>query len=61
MKILHPLVNRTSPKGEAFLGKCASCGKENITFEQLNTDECPNPRGMDMDTAIIEAIMGNGT
>jgi len=52
----HFLVNRTSPKGQPFIGTCAACGKQGITFEQLSTDECENVRGMTREEAILEAI-----
>lgn len=55
---LHPLVNRTSPKGVSFLGTCASCGKRGITFEMLSKDECENVRNMTQEEALIEAIEG---
>ena len=56
----HPLVNRTSPKGsgKSFLGTCASCGKQNITFEMLPTDECENVRQMSQEEALLEAVTG---
>jgi hypothetical protein len=52
----HPLINRTSQKGTPFLGTCASCGKDNITFEMLPTDECINPRNMSQEQSLLEAI-----
>lgn len=55
----HPLVNRTSPIGSPFLGTCASCGKDNITFEILSIEECPNPLNMTNENALLKAIKGN--
>lgn len=52
----HPLVNRTSPKGQDFLGTCASCGKTGITARGLMEDECTNPKGMTQEEAVLEAI-----
>jgi hypothetical protein len=53
----HLLVNRTSPKGEPFIGTCAACGKTGITFD--NTDEyCENQRGLTQEQAVLEAIEG---
>jgi hypothetical protein len=52
----HPLVNRTSPKGQPFLGTCASCGKTNIPFDKISTEECENWRGMTREQAILEAL-----
>jgi len=54
----HPLVNRTSPIGTDFVGTCASCGKEGLTFEVMATEECSNPLGMTNETALIQAIEG---
>lgn len=52
----HPLVNRTSPIGTAFVGICAACGKRGLTFDIMSTDKCENPRGMTHEQALIEAI-----
>jgi hypothetical protein len=55
----HPLVNRTSPKGEgnSFVGTCAACGKQNITLEMLQADEdCENVRNMTQEEALLEAL-----
>lgn len=52
----HPLVNRTSPKGQAFIGTCAACGMTGITFGRLTADECENVRGMTQEEAVLEAI-----
>jgi hypothetical protein len=53
----HPLVNRTSPKGQSFVGTCAACGKTGLTFKTMHED-CPNQREMTREQAIIEAIEG---
>jgi hypothetical protein len=52
----HPLVKRTSPKGQDFLGTCASCGKTNITAEQVSSEECSNPSGYTRERALMEAL-----
>jgi hypothetical protein len=52
----HLLVNRTSPKGQPFVGTCAACGKQNITFKELSTDECDNVRAMTREHALVEAV-----
>ena len=57
----HLLVNRTSPKGQPFLGTCAACGKQNLTFDDLPKDECENVRGMTREQAIVEAVRGDVT
>jgi hypothetical protein len=51
----HPLVNRTSPKGQPFLGTCATCGKTNIPLDKVSTEECEKP-GMTYEQAILAAI-----
>ena len=56
----HLLVNRTSPKGEPFVGTCAACGKQGLTLEATrDDDDCPNQRGMTKEQALIEAIEGD--
>jgi hypothetical protein len=55
----HPLVNRTSPKGQPFLGTCAACGKRDITFEALSRDDCENVRGVTYEQAVVEAVKGD--
>lgn len=51
----HPLINRTSPKGQAFVGTCAACGKTGLTGAATR-GECENPRGMTNESALLEAI-----
>ena len=53
---LH-LVNRTSPKGEPFIGTCSLCG-QSMSLREATTTECPNQRGLTQDDALIEAISG---
>lgn len=50
-------INRTSPKGQPFVGTCALCGRAGLTFADMRT-ECENPRGLSPDEALIEAIKG---
>lgn len=54
----HPLINRTSPYGQPFIGTCASCGKTGITMGQMR-EECQNPRNMTQEQALVEAIKGS--
>jgi hypothetical protein len=51
----HPLVRRTSPKGQPFLGTCATCGKTDIPFEAVSVEECKNPT-MTYEQAILTAL-----
>ncbi len=32
------LIERTSPKGEKFVGRCSLCGKPNLTTKDANED-----------------------
>lgn len=51
----HPLINRTSPKGQKFVGTCAACGKPGLTFSAMQED-CENVRGMTQESALLEAV-----
>ena len=51
---LHSL-RRTNPKGQDFVGVCVLCGKENLTFSDMNS-ECENVRGIGQDDALFEAL-----
>lgn len=50
-------INRTSPKGQPFVGTCALCGKAGLTLDAMR-EECENPRGLSADDAVVEAIKG---
>ena len=52
---MHAL-NRTSPKGQPFVGTCSQCGKQGVTIKQMRTEECPNIRGISEDQALLEAL-----
>lgn len=56
---MHPLVNRTSPKGMSFVGTCAACGKRGLTFKDLKED-CPNQRAMTFEAALVEGVAYGG-
>ena len=49
-------LERTSPKGGAFIGICTLCGKPGLTLKDFAEDECENPRGLSADEAVLEAI-----
>jgi len=51
----HPALERTSPKGQPFIGYCRSCGKQGLTPKDID-EECPNPKGFTKETALIDAI-----
>lgn len=50
-------LERTSPIGEKFIGKCVLCGQEGLTFKQA-LEHCPNPKGITKDDAVIMALEG---
>lgn len=55
----HALI-RTSPYGEAFVGTCMKCGKEDLPLNAM-WDECPNPSGMTDAQAMAIAIRGGNS
>lgn len=54
----HGPIERTSPKGQDFVGYCVKCGKEGLTFADLN-EECPNPAGIGKNEAVLMAVRGD--
>jgi hypothetical protein len=52
-------LERTSPTGpgQEFIGTCRLCGTPNLPMSAVFED-CPNPRGLTEDEALIEAIEG---
>lgn len=55
------LIDRTSPQGpgQKFVGTCRLCGKQGLTFADMN-EQCPNPSNMSQDDTLIAAIDGEG-
>lgn len=53
---IHAL-ERTSPKGQQFVGLCTKCGKPGLTFADLN-EPCANPAGINAGEALLYAIAG---
>jgi hypothetical protein len=51
------LLDRTSPKGEYFIGTCRLCGTQGLRMEQAN-ERCANPTGVTAEQAILDAIAG---
>lgn len=49
-------LNRTSPKGQAFVGTCFQCGRAGITLEMMAGEDCENVRALTQEQAVIEAI-----
>ena len=54
----HLIINRTSPKGQPFVGTCAACGRTGLTFANMKDDDCENVRGMSQEEAVLEAVVG---
>lgn len=50
-------IERTSPKGQAFVGTCRLCGKMNLPMSAVHED-CENVRGLSAEEALIETMMG---
>ena len=50
-------IERTSPKGEKFVGTCSLCGRQGLTILQ-SQDDCENLRGLTEDQALVEAVKG---
>lgn len=48
-------LERTSPKGQYFIGTCTLCGKGNLTMSAVHED-CENVRGLTKEEALIEMI-----
>ena len=50
-------IERTSPKGDHFIGYCTKCGKDGLLLSDMQ-EECANPGGITQDEALIAAIVG---
>lgn len=57
MPVYHA-IERTSPKGQNFIGTCRLCGTPNLPMSAVH-EECPNQRGLTQDEALIETITGD--
>jgi hypothetical protein len=51
-------LERTSPKGGPFIGRCVLCGKPGLKSSDA-LKPCPNPRGVTSNESVINAIEGN--
>lgn len=49
-------VERTSPKGQQFIGTCRLCGLTGLTSSGALQD-CENVRGLSEDEAMVESIL----
>jgi len=50
-------LERTSPKGGPFLGRCVLCGAADLPSKAALW-ACPNPRGASSNRALLDAIEG---
>lgn len=50
-------LQRTSPKGQDFVGTCTLCGTPGLTMKNVH-DECPNQRSLTQEEAVLEAVTG---
>lgn len=50
-------LERTSPKGQKFVGYCTKCGKENLSLASM-PEPCPADRLDSDEAALIRAIEG---
>lgn len=51
-------LERTSPIGEMFVGRCVLCGKEGLTTASM-VQECANPARISQDDAMLAALEGD--
>lgn len=51
-------VERTSPKGQPFIGTCRLCGKPNLGMSAA-LEDCENVRGLTAEEAMMESIVGD--
>ena len=57
MKTTMHSLRRTSPFGESFVGNCVLCGKEGLTFKDMNK-RCSNKTKKTQEDVLIDAIKG---
>lgn len=51
-------LERTSPKGEDFVGRCVLCGAKGLPMKAA-LERCENPTGVTQDGALLDAIGGH--
>lgn len=51
-------IERTSRKGEVFLGTCRLCGQRDLPASAAK-EECPNARGLTEAEALSEVVDGD--
>ena len=50
-------LERTSPKGGKFIGRCVQCGETGLGFADM-PKECKNPGRVSIGDSVISAIEG---
>jgi hypothetical protein len=50
-------IERTSPKGQDFIGTCRLCGMRGLKANAA-LEDCENPRGLTIEEAMLESIIG---
>lgn len=50
-------LERTSPKGERFIGRCVLCGATDLPSSAA-LERCANPQRVSRDNALLDAIEG---
>jgi hypothetical protein len=50
-------IERTSPKGQDFIGTCILCGKPNLPAKAA-LEDCENVRGLTVEQAMCEVVQG---
>jgi hypothetical protein len=50
-------LERTSPKGGPFIGRCTKCGRDGIALKDMH-GHCPNPANITDDEALLHAVRG---
>lgn len=50
-------LERTSPKGQTFVGTCRLCGQPGLSSRDA-MKPCENVRGLSQEEAVLEAIVG---
>jgi hypothetical protein len=48
-------LQRTSPKGQPFVGTCTKCGMTDIPLSKMR-EECANPANLTQEEALVIAI-----
>ncbi len=48
-------IERTSPKGGPFIGRCVHCGKDGLTWSNME-EACANPAGTSQEEDLMAAL-----